>query len=70
MIEITRGKSLVTYCINEHCPTELLARQNKRGARWYVLSVHKTAEEATAKLLTLERDTFASLSASTEEAGK
>lgn len=55
-IQITRGKSLTSYKINEYCATELLERQNKHGARWQVHSRHETAEEATATLLKLERE--------------
>ena len=54
-LEITRGKSLISYKINEYCRTELLARINKADARWLVHSRYATPEAATAALLELER---------------
>lgn len=55
-IEMTRAKSTHTFRINPYAPTEIDYKENKHRSRWLFHSRHATPEEATAKLLELERN--------------
>lgn len=55
-IQISRGKSLYQFKINEYNDRQILMRRNRHNVRWTHHSRHDSAKDARQAILRLEKE--------------